>query len=259
MDVRDVLYQTIRVEVDIVNLFEYAEENRRNWVEGNQIFKNNHVVIEGVTKLEGDQIHVFCSCLRGSNPSEPPRQDNIVTSTLFKNWSIHCSCPAGNHRCKHKFACLLFIHTTKVLEVLTATDVKQRWGKVAKVQAENLYTSIPLSGLCIQRSKAAGSEISDELSKELFKMFIAELPESALAKSFKGRNVIVRSKDQSQEQHQGVLPFEGWICLRGIQNIREMYQLKKAIRKSRSTCSYTWRTFLEYQILPQDGNTMLNL
>lgn len=108
---QDVLYQIIRVEVDIVDLFEYAEGSRRNWVEGNQIFKNDHVIIAGVTKIEGDQIHVFCSCLRGSNPSEPPRQVNIVTSTLFKNWSLHCSCPAGNHRCKHKFACLLFIHT----------------------------------------------------------------------------------------------------------------------------------------------------
>lgn len=34
----------------------------------------------------------------------------MVTSRLLKDWKIWCSCPAGNYRCKHQFACLLFIH-----------------------------------------------------------------------------------------------------------------------------------------------------
>ncbi|XP_062551570.1 uncharacterized protein LOC134216782 [Armigeres subalbatus] len=206
---QNLFLHTIRVDVDIVDLFDFAEKSRRNWIEGNQLFKNNHVLIAGATKIKGSQIHIFCSCLRGSNPSEPPRQVNIVTSTNFKDWQIHCSCPAGNHHCKHKFACLLYIHTTKELEVLSATDIRQQWGKVAKVQSETMYSPVPLSGLCNQRSKPAGANISDDLCNSILQLFITELPASALAKSFKGRNVLARNDQQDEELVQHVVPAEG--------------------------------------------------
>lgn len=107
---QNVLLQSVRVEVDIVDLFDFAQESTRNWKEGNEIFKNNHVIVVGVTKVAGESIHIFCSCLRGSNPSEPPREIRMVTSSELRNWEISCSCPAGKFRCKHQFACLLFIH-----------------------------------------------------------------------------------------------------------------------------------------------------
>lgn len=107
---QNALLQSVRVEIDIVDLFDFAEGSIRNWKEGNEVFKNSHVIVAEVTKIVGDSVHIFCSCLRGSNPSEPPREIKMVTSKLQKDWEIRCSCPAGNYRCKHQFACLLFIH-----------------------------------------------------------------------------------------------------------------------------------------------------
>lgn len=104
------LMDTVRVDIDIVDLFDFAEESRRNWLEGNQLYKNNHVIIIGITKADGEKLHIFCSCLRGSNPSDPPREVKMISSSVLKNWEMHCSCPAGNFRCKHQFACLLYIH-----------------------------------------------------------------------------------------------------------------------------------------------------
>lgn len=98
---QNALLQSVRVEIDIVDLFDFAEGSIRNWKEGNEVFKNNHVIVAGVTKIVGDSVHIFCSCLRGSNPSEPPREIKMVTSKLLKDWEIWCSCPAGNYRCKH--------------------------------------------------------------------------------------------------------------------------------------------------------------
>ncbi|XP_065077266.1 uncharacterized protein LOC135700633 [Ochlerotatus camptorhynchus] len=187
---------TIRVNIDIVDLFEFAKESRRHWIEGNELYKNNHVIIVGVTKIDGPHIHIFCSCLRGSNPSDPPREVNITTSQLFQNWSMHCSCPAGNFRCKHQFACLLFIHNKKDLDALSPTDVRQRWGKIAKNQAENLYEPIPLSKLCGQRKKSSSVSLTDELTDELLNVFVTGLPNSALAKSIRGRNIHVPSNQK---------------------------------------------------------------
>nr|XP_029734336.1 uncharacterized protein LOC115269642 [Aedes albopictus] len=200
---QNVLLQSVRVEVDIVDLFDFAQESTRNWKEGNEIFKNNHVIVVGVTKVAGESIHIFCSCLRGSNPSEPPREIRMVTSSELRNWEISCSCPAGKFRCKHQFACLLFIHRNKDLEILSATDVRQQWGKVAKIQAEALYEPVPLSGLCNHRKRNTSATVSDDLSSSIFNLFISELPGSALAKSMIGRNTL---RPTESEMESSALP-----------------------------------------------------
>lgn len=53
--------QTVRVEIDIVDLFDFAEGSTRNWKEGNEIFKNNHVILAGVTKVVDEAVHIFSS------------------------------------------------------------------------------------------------------------------------------------------------------------------------------------------------------
>ncbi|XP_062565924.1 uncharacterized protein LOC134228157 [Armigeres subalbatus] len=185
----------VRVEVDIVDLFEFAQGSRRNWLEGNEVFKNNHVLIAGVSKVVDDTFHIFCSCLRGSNPAEPPREIYMVASQYLQDWEMRCTCTAGNYRCKHLFTCLLYIHQIKDLEMLSSTDIRQQWGKVAKIQAANLYDPAPLSSLCNQRKKTISDVMSDDLATSILKLFITELPDSALAKSLAGRSILDQSKD----------------------------------------------------------------
>ncbi|XP_062704037.1 uncharacterized protein LOC134286441 [Aedes albopictus] len=166
----NIFLQTVRVEIDIVDLFDFADGSKRNWKEGNEVFKNGHVMVAGVTKVEGSSVHIFCSCLRGSNPSEPPREVRMITSSELKKWEMRCTCPAGNYRCKHQFACLLYIHRNKDLEILSSTDVRQQWGKVAKIQSENLYEPVTLSELCNQR-KRVSPELSDEICSSILNLF----------------------------------------------------------------------------------------
>lgn len=64
-------------------------------------------------------------------------------------------------------------YRNKDLEILSATDVRQQWGKVAKIQAEALYEPVPLSGLCNQHKKETSTTISNELSSSIFNLFIS--------------------------------------------------------------------------------------
>ncbi|XP_055526172.1 uncharacterized protein LOC129718944 [Wyeomyia smithii] len=81
----------------------------------------------------------------------------------------------------------------------TVTDVKQEWGKAARAQTENLYEPIPLNKICNQRQSCHSATISDELCDDLFQLFITELPDSALAKSVRGRNVWIKNSSNSKE------------------------------------------------------------
>lgn len=64
-------------------------------------------------------------------------------------------------------------YRNKDLEILSATDVRQQWGKVAKIQAEALYEPVPLSGLCNQRKRNTSATVSDDLSSSIFNLFIS--------------------------------------------------------------------------------------
>lgn len=107
---KDIAISTVVVNIDIVDLFDYAQESRRTWIEGNQVYQSNHVLIVGCTGRDGNKLQLFGSCLRASNPKEHPREVNITTATLFRNWEISCTCPAGRFKCKHQCACLVYIH-----------------------------------------------------------------------------------------------------------------------------------------------------
>ena len=64
------------------------------------------------------------------------------------------------------------IFSKKDLDALSPTDVRQRWGKVAKNQAENLYEPIPLHKLCEQRKSSSAVSLTDELVDKLFNIFV---------------------------------------------------------------------------------------
>lgn len=64
-------------------------------------------------------------------------------------------------------------YRNKDLEILSATDVRQQWGKVAKIQAAVLYEPVPLSGLCNHRKRNTSATVSDVLSSSIFNLFIS--------------------------------------------------------------------------------------
>ncbi|CAN7982815.1 unnamed protein product, partial [Ixodes pacificus] len=68
-----------------------------------------------------------------------------------------------SYKCKHIVAMLLYIHTTKVFEILSSTDLPQQWGKSQKQGVKDKYAPRPIIELpCVKRIKTASDASLEE-------------------------------------------------------------------------------------------------
>ncbi|XP_062558003.1 uncharacterized protein LOC134222876 [Armigeres subalbatus] len=143
--------ETCCVTVDLTNVFDYAAGGSRLVVEGERVYKAGHLLIVGVEEIHQDGVRIFSTCLQSSSPSSEPHTIRIRTRCSFPEWSFQCSCKAGMGKCKHVMAVLYYLLKTPTVALLTVTDVKQKWGKIAAKTASDMYKTTRIRDLCYCR------------------------------------------------------------------------------------------------------------
>ncbi|XP_065088577.1 uncharacterized protein LOC135710055 [Ochlerotatus camptorhynchus] len=96
-------------------MLHYDSGGSRLIVEGERVFRANHLLLVGFQTVYDDGLQLFASCLKSSSPSSEPHKIYIRTRCSFENWTFQCSCKAGLGKCKHVMAVLnhLLIFLTK--------------------------------------------------------------------------------------------------------------------------------------------------
>ncbi|XP_058811049.1 uncharacterized protein LOC131675941 [Topomyia yanbarensis] len=140
--------QTCTVLVNLSDVFHYAAGGSRLVVEGERVLNAGYLLIVGVEEVHKDGLGIFSTCLQSSSPSSEPHTIKIRMKRFFSEWSYLCSCKAGKGKCKHVMAVLYHLLKNPSLPLLTVTDLKQKWGKIAAKTAFDMYKATRLKELC---------------------------------------------------------------------------------------------------------------
>lgn len=144
-----------KTEVTLFNLMEYIGVRSRPLKEGEAVFKAGHIILCG---LEGkNSKNIKSLCLQTSGPASHSHEIIINLNDDVKDWKCICSCKAGmSGFCKHIIATLIYINRIENLEVISCTDLAQKWGKEKK-GVEETYKTQPFKRFC--HSKLKGEKV----------------------------------------------------------------------------------------------------
>ena len=95
------------------DIFTLIGDSKRPLIEGEALFKANHVMLCGLQRNEDYFVKILGLCLQTSAFDQPPHEINIQISQNEAKKTIEClcSCKAGNSKkCKHIVSVLLHIN-----------------------------------------------------------------------------------------------------------------------------------------------------
>lgn len=87
----------------------YLENSHRPLKEGENLWRNGHVLKVGVKRFVGIGAEILGFVVQTSNIRGAPHEV-ALTCRNSKDWSVKCSCKAGlGRKCKHAVAVLLHV------------------------------------------------------------------------------------------------------------------------------------------------------
>ncbi|XP_029840535.2 uncharacterized protein LOC8052905 [Ixodes scapularis] len=156
MDDADEARATIEVVLPVssINAFvDKAHETSRLLLEGERVLEAGHVFSCSVKKLAGDCCALVGFVLQTSALSSDPHEVEVTLNGRNVG-DTSCSCKAGNYKCKHLVAMLLHINARKTFNVLSSTDLPQKWGKGQKKAVSEKYAPRRIVDLpCLEKVK----------------------------------------------------------------------------------------------------------
>ncbi|XP_042146370.1 uncharacterized protein LOC121835892 [Ixodes scapularis] len=163
-------YCSFAVTLPLSSINEYVAQEfatSRLLLEGEAVLEAEYVVTYSVKKKVDSNSTFVGFVLQTSALSRDPHELEIVVKEKTVA-AASCSCKAGSYKCKHIVAMLLYIHATKVFEILSSTDLPQQWGKSQKQGVKDKYAPRPIIELpCVKKVSSDASLEGDVLGKLL--------------------------------------------------------------------------------------------
>ncbi|KAM7290069.1 uncharacterized protein ISCGN_026741 [Ixodes scapularis] len=145
---------SVQVTLPLSSINEYVAQEfatSRLLLEGEAVLEAGHVVTCSVKEKVDSNSTFVGFVLQTSALSRDPHELEIVVKEKTVA-AASCSCKAGSYKCKHIVAMLLYIHATKVFEILSSTDLPQQWGKSQKQGVKDKYAPRPIIELpCVKK------------------------------------------------------------------------------------------------------------
>ncbi|KAG0443921.1 hypothetical protein HPB47_014386 [Ixodes persulcatus] len=107
-------------------------------LEGERVLEAGHVFSCSIKKLAGDCCTLVGFVLQTSALTSDPHELEVTLNGRSVG-DTSCSCKAGNYKCKHLVAMLLHINARRTFNVLSSTDLPQKWGKGQKKAVSAKY------------------------------------------------------------------------------------------------------------------------
>ncbi|XP_040358388.2 uncharacterized protein LOC120843240 [Ixodes scapularis] len=147
---------SVQVTLPLSSINEYVAQEfatSRLLLEGEAVLEAGHVVTCSVKEKVDSNSTFVGFVLQTSALSRDPHEVEIVVKEKTVA-AASCSCKAGSYKCKHIVAMLLYIHATKVFEILSSTDLPQQWGKSQKQGVKDKYAPRPIIELpCVKKAR----------------------------------------------------------------------------------------------------------
>ena len=100
--------------IDLSDIIRYIGNGTRPYVEGERVYKANHIIFCGLAKESNDcSSEIIALCLKTSGLQESPHEIRVKISSNADENIIKCvcSCKAGVlGKCKHSVAVLIHLH-----------------------------------------------------------------------------------------------------------------------------------------------------
>ncbi|XP_023314116.1 uncharacterized protein LOC111694471 [Trichogramma pretiosum] len=177
-----------KLEISLFDILEILGDYRRPFIEAEQIFLADHIVLCGFKYRTDQEILIVSYVTQTSKINDIPHEVTlkVEVSECKKVICCHCTCPAGaGGKCKHIFGSLLYVNRYQIenLQELSCTDVRQKWGKVKKHLNLPYQKIIPIHQYCHFNTPNAKIkyQVSDELKKIFFETLTSAQPNSESA------------------------------------------------------------------------------
>ncbi|XP_023317651.1 uncharacterized protein LOC111694300 [Trichogramma pretiosum] len=167
-----------KLEISLFDILEILGDYRRPFIEAEQIFLADHIVLCGFKYRTDQEILIVSYVTQTSKINDIPHEVTlkVEVSECKKVICCHCTCPAGaGGKCKHIFGSLLYVNRYQIenLQELSCTDVRQKWGKVKKHLNLPYQKIIPIHQYC--HFNTPNAKIKYQVSDELKKIFFETL------------------------------------------------------------------------------------
>ncbi|XP_055837293.1 uncharacterized protein LOC129905758 [Episyrphus balteatus] len=163
------------ISISFYDIVQYFDGVKRSIKEGEEIVKAGWVYAIGLSPPPSTN-EVTAIVVAVSSMTSKPHE--VKLKTLHKDhlsWTCTCSCKAGcGSKCKHIAACLIYIHKYPHLDIISSTEITQKWGKLGK-QFATQFCSVDASDLCHCRRQIKVFEdvVNEDIQKEIFQGLLA--------------------------------------------------------------------------------------
>ncbi|XP_055626913.1 uncharacterized protein LOC129768978 [Toxorhynchites rutilus septentrionalis] len=191
----------LTVKVQLADIIQYAAGASWLIIEGERVFQANRLLLVGVRTVHEDGVTIFATCLKSSSPRSEPHKISIRTRPVFEQWTLQCSCEAGMVKCKHIMAVLNHLLMFPSVPLLTAADLRQKWGEITEKVAVDMHRPTLLTAFCKKTTNAEDmakvvspillpappAGLTPDESNTILQLFVEGFPESSLAFEKNGR------------------------------------------------------------------------